>query len=116
MAELPSLGDLAAHYANDKDVAVVCVSKELPETIFKNAGALRSGAPLYSIDGAGLPDVYVSDQGVPMTMIPVTFIIDPQGTIAFRSVGSADWADPTVFKFIDSLKSRRTPPDTSHGG
>ena len=115
MAELPSFGVLSAHYARDKDVAVVCVSDELADVVFNNARALASGAPIYSINGTRLPDTYTMDKGVPLTFIPVTFIIDPQGTIAFRSIGSANWADPTVIRFIDSLKARQT-PDASHRG
>lgn len=102
MAELPSLGGLAAHYAPDKDVEVLCLSEELPNVIFKNAEAAASGAPMYSMNGDPLPDRFKSEQ-----VIPTTFIIDAHGTIAFKHVGTADWADSSVFKFIDSLKGER---------
>ncbi|MGA2802654.1 MAG: TlpA disulfide reductase family protein [Verrucomicrobiota bacterium] len=100
MAELPSLGKLAAHYSADKDVAVICLSQESANTIFKNRGALDSEAPIFSLSGYQLPGVYKTDG------IPATFVIDTHGMIVFKHVGSADWSHPSVIKFIDSLRQR----------
>ena len=98
MAELPSLGKLAAHYSTDKDVAVVCLSQEPMNTVFKNTRAISSGAPLYCLSGQSLPGVYKTDG------IPATFVIDKNGMIVFEHVGSADWSHSSVIKFIDSLR------------
>jgi thiol-disulfide isomerase/thioredoxin len=100
MAELPSLGKLAAHYSADKDVAVVCLSQETARVIFRNAKAIESGAPLYSLDGQQLPEVYQTHG------IPATFIIDKRGMVAYEHLGTSDWAHASVIKFIDALKQR----------
>jgi thiol-disulfide isomerase/thioredoxin len=98
MAELPSLGKLAAHYSANKDVAVICLSQESADTIFKNRGAQDSQAPIYSLSDHQLPDVYKTDA------IPATFVIDRKGMIVAKHIGAADWSAPSVIAFIDSLR------------
>ncbi|MGA9452187.1 MAG: TlpA disulfide reductase family protein [Verrucomicrobiia bacterium] len=98
MAELPNLGKLAAHYSADKDVTVICLSQESADTIFKNRGAQDSQAPIYSLSGHPLPDVYQTDA------IPATFVIDKKGMIVAKYIGAADWSAPSVIAFIDSLR------------
>ena len=104
MAELPSLGKLAAHYSTNKDVAVICLSQESADTVFKSRGAQASEAPIYALSGDRLLGVYQTDA------IPATFVIDRQGMIVAKHVGAANWSDPSVIKFIDSLRER---PDTT---
>jgi thiol-disulfide isomerase/thioredoxin len=99
MAELPGLGKLAAHYATAKDVAVICLSQEPADTVFKSSGALASGAPIYSLNGHSLPNIYNTEA------IPATFVIDTHGMIVFKHIGSADWSDASVTGFIDSLRN-----------
>lgn len=96
-AELPGLGSLASHYAGQKDVAVLCVSEEPAAVVFNNRSALDSHAPLYSLDGRQTPPLYKSDT------IPATFIIDKKGMIVFQHVGSANWSDASVIRYLDSL-------------
>jgi thiol-disulfide isomerase/thioredoxin len=98
MAELPSFGKLAAHYSGDRDVAVICLSQESADTIFKSRGALNSQAPIFSLNGHPLPSIYKTKG------IPATFVIDERGMIVFKHIGSSDWSHPSVIKFIDSLK------------
>ena len=100
MAELPSLGKLAAHYSADEDVAVICLSQESADTIFKHRGAQDSQAPIYSLSGHQFPDVYETDA------IPVTFVIDRKGMIVAKHIGAANWSTPSVIAFIDSLRRR----------
>lgn len=111
MAELPSFGKLAAHYSGDKDVAVICLSQESADTIFKSRGALDSEAPIFSLSGHPLPSIYKTDS------IPATFVIDKRGMIVFKHVGSTDWSHPSVIKFIDSLKQmpNHSPEPTAAG-
>jgi len=98
MAELASLGKLASHYADAEDVAVVCLSEEPTETVFRNSRVITSGVPVYSLNGNPLPSVYKTDG------IPATFIIDKHGLIICQHVGSVDWSHPSVIMFIDSLR------------
>jgi thiol-disulfide isomerase/thioredoxin len=99
-AELPSLGKLAGHYAEQDDVAVICISEELPTTILSNRKAIESHAPLYSLNGQQTPQTYKTEA------IPATFVIDTNGIIVFEHDGAADWSDPSVIKFIDSLRGK----------
>jgi thiol-disulfide isomerase/thioredoxin len=105
LAEMPSLGKLAAHYSTNADVAVICLSDESAGKVFKNSLARDSEAPIYSLDGRPLPSVYQ------LGAIPVTFVIDTNGVIVVRHVGAADWADQSVVEFIDSLREGPIKPD-----
>ena len=100
LAEMPSLGKLAAHYSTNSDVAIICLSDESAAKVFKNRLARDSEAPIFSLDGHPLPDIYTS------RAIPATFVIDTRGLIINEHVGAADWSDPSVIKFIDSLTQR----------
>ena len=100
MAELPSLGTLAAHYSADKDVAVICLSAEPAGSVFKSRGAQESHAPIYSLTSPQLPSVYKS------VAIPATFMIDRQGNIVAKRIGEVDWSAPAVIAYIDSLRQR----------
>ena len=107
LAELPTFGKLAAHYSADKDIAVVCLSQEPAERVFKNEQAKSSGAPLYSSNEQRLPNAYRTEKlPAPFAIIPTTLIIDRGGTIVFSGIGAADWSAPSVIKVIDSLKQR----------
>jgi thiol-disulfide isomerase/thioredoxin len=106
--ELSSFGRLAAHYSDDEDVAVVCLSQEPTNTVFKNTGAMSSGAPLYCLSGQRLPAVYNTNG------IPTTFVIDQNGMIVFEQTGYFDWSHPSVIKLIDSLRKKfNTTPEPS---
>jgi thiol-disulfide isomerase/thioredoxin len=98
--ELSSFARLAAHYSDDEDVAVVCLSQQPTNTVFKNKEVMSSGAPLYCLSGQRLPAVYQTNG------IPATFVIDKNGTIVFEQTGYSDWSHPSVIKFIDSLRKR----------
>jgi len=100
MAELPTLGKLANCYAGQSDVSIVCVSDESLRTISSNHKVAESRAPVYSLNGQQIPQAYATEA------IPATFVIDTNGMIVFEHVGSANWADPSVVKFIDSLRGK----------
>lgn len=98
VAEMPSLVRLRDRFKDDPLVRVVCVSEENVSTIAKKKWDRRD-MPVFSLDGP-LPPAYKTPA------IPATFIIDRQGGIAFRHIGSAKWDDETVVRFIESLKNR----------
>jgi thiol-disulfide isomerase/thioredoxin len=100
MAELPSLGRLAAHYSADKEVAVICLSAEPAASVLKSRGAQESHAPIYSLTSPQLPSVYKC------IAIPATFVIDRQGNIVAKRIGEVDWSAPAVIAYIDSLRQR----------
>jgi thiol-disulfide isomerase/thioredoxin len=101
--ELSSFAKLAAHYSDDEDVAVVCLSQEPTNTVFKNKEAMSSGSLLYCVGGQRLPAVYKTNG------IPATFVIDKNGVIVFEQVGYLDWSHPSVIKLIDSLRKKSNP-------
>lgn len=98
MAELPSLAQLAAHYAAQDDLKVVCVSKEQASRIWPKMSTHEAASLLVSTDGHRLPAVYQT------SAIPATFVIDKAGEIVFQHVGSANWASEDTFRFLDNLR------------
>jgi thiol-disulfide isomerase/thioredoxin len=105
IGELPSLAKLAAHYATDDDVKVVCVTTESPAQIL---GTLKSAdilAIAYSTKGTRLPSVFTT------SAIPATFVISKAGEIALQHVGATDWASIDAIKYIETL--RREEPNKS---
>lgn len=109
MAELPSLARLAAHYAGQEDLKVVCVSGEQVSSIWPKMSAHEAASILFSTDGHRLPAVYQTDA------IPATFVINKGGEIVFQHVGSANWASEDTFRFLDNLRKdepNQAPPST----
>lgn len=41
----------------------------------------------------------------PSHALPTTFVVDPQGRLAFRAVGGRDWADPEILDSIRALRN-----------
>jgi peroxiredoxin len=41
----------------------------------------------------------------PVRGLPTTFVIDPQGRIAYRAVGSRDWEHPAILSTLKSLQT-----------
>ncbi len=97
VAELPSLARLASKYSSNTKVEVICLSDESIQTIKSKETVDGIKAPIFSYEGHKLPKDFEKDG------IPATFIICPEGRIAFSHVGSADWDDASVISFIDNL-------------
>jgi len=76
--ELSSFGRLAAHYSDDEDVAVVCLSQQPTNTVFKNKEAMSPGIPIYCLSGQRLPAIYKANG------IPATFVIDKNGVLVYQ--------------------------------
>jgi len=98
MVELPSLAKLAAHYASDDDVKVICVTREPASLIAEKFKSKDAMSIAYSTDGVQLPKVYSTKA------IPATFVISKNGEIIFQHVGSADWASDDTIQFIEKLR------------
>ena len=103
VAELPSLARLSAKYANNPKIAVLCLSDESLKTIQSKEYIEGIKAPVYSTEGFITPKVFKKGA------IPATFIISPQGRIAFTHVGSAEWDDQSVISFVDNLTESTEP-------
>ena len=97
--EMPSIAALAAN-PKLKDVAFVCVSTD------ETAGAVRrflkgKDWPLTVLRATDLPASFATEG------IPATFLIAPDGKIASSQVGSADWNEPRVVAFLETLAGSR---------
>lgn len=98
MQELPSLAALAKHYADTKDVQVVCVTTEPSEDVWPKMSRHEAASLLWGTDRQRLPKIYET------RAIPATFVINRAGYIVFQHVGMANWSSPETIQFIDSLR------------
>ncbi len=88
-------------YDNLKDTGVVfaCISDEDTKTVSDYIKKKGYTFPIYTITGD--PPRAFAAEG-----IPSTFILAPDGTIAFKHVGASNWNDPSVTQFIRGLGDR----------
>jgi thiol-disulfide isomerase/thioredoxin len=92
--EMPSIQAL---YDQMKDeIAVVCISDEEAETVQTFIDEKGYTFPIYLIEGERPEDFHTWG-------IPATFILTPEGKMAFRHTGSAQWDHETSLNFIRRL-------------
>jgi thiol-disulfide isomerase/thioredoxin len=101
VAEMPTVQELYSHYRNDPQVAFLIVSRmDTPQAVKRYAHR----------NGYTLPFYVTRDADVPASMYfhqyPATFLYSKDGRLAAEHAGGADWADGSVLKFVDDLKSR----------
>jgi cytochrome c biogenesis protein CcmG/thiol:disulfide interchange protein DsbE len=93
--ETPSLSQFAQQYAN-KGVVVLAVSVDKDEKAYR--GFLQKFKPAFLT----ARDTKIhEDYGT--FMYPETYIIDTQGRVVRKIAEAADWTDPSVTRYIDSL-------------
>jgi thiol-disulfide isomerase/thioredoxin len=101
--EMPSIAALASN-PKLKDVAFVCASTDDSADTVKRFLAGKNW-PMTVLRATDLPPVFATDG------IPATFLIAPDGRVASSQIGSADWNDPKVVAFLESLaKDAATKP------
>ena len=93
--ETPSLSQFAAKYA-DKGVVVLGVSVDRDERAYK--AFLQKFNPMFL---TARDSKLHEDYGT--FMYPETYIIDAKGKVLQKLAEPADWMDPRVTQFIDSL-------------
>jgi thiol-disulfide isomerase/thioredoxin len=95
VAEMPSIQRL--HDQLDKErVRFVCVSQEEARKVAEFVKEKGFTFPVYTMREE--PPAVFRSRG-----IPVTFILSPDGKVAFKHVGSAKWDDKTSLDFIRGL-------------
>lgn len=104
VAEMPSIASLARS-SRLKNVAFVLVSDEPPDVIQAFAKRKALDLPLYHVDPRDLPSVFDSEG------IPATFLIAPDGRVAVRHIGSAQWDHPEVVDFLEGLSQTKVAAD-----
>jgi thiol-disulfide isomerase/thioredoxin len=99
LKEMPSIANLAANPSlKEKGVVFLCVSVDKsPETLQGFMKDKSWGMTILQSDPNSVPPVFKTE------VIPATFLIAPNGQIVSTEVGSAQWDDPTVVKFLEQL-------------
>ena len=97
LAEMPSMAELYNQYKENDNIVFLYLSKEDTNTIIDyipkddSLGQL----PIYKV---------VTDDDLFSTRgIPTTFIVDRNGEIVIKDVGSAVWNDQSVVDYLDKL-------------
>ncbi len=80
----------------DEEVVFLIISKEKQETVQSFMEKKQFSFPVYLYSGE-VPNGFRSKS------IPATFILDRDGVIAYKHVGSANWADENCLGYIRGL-------------
>ena len=97
LAEMPYMAELYENYKNEEDIIFLYLSREKLE-IIKNyipKDESLQQLPIYKI--------ITDDEFFATSGIPTTFIVNSDGEVIVKDLGSAFWNDESVFKFIDNL-------------
>ncbi|WP_337173591.1 TlpA disulfide reductase family protein [Paludisphaera sp.] len=104
VAEMPSIARLASVEDLKGKVEFICIATD------ESMDAVRSfvrgkGWPMTILHATALPPVFLTDG------IPATFLIAPDGRLAYMREGAAEWDAPEVVRKLRDLASRpATPP------
>ena len=95
--ELPELNELYEKYKDEEDIIFLYLSREKLETIKDYIPKDKSlqQLPIYKI--------VTDDEFFATSGIPTTFIVNSDGEVIVKDLGTAFWNDESVFKFIDNL-------------
>ena len=97
LAEMPYMAELYENYKDDEDIIFLYLSREKLEVIKNYIPKDESlqQLPIYKI--------ITDDEFFATSGIPTTFIVNSDGEVIVKDLGSAFWNDESVFKFIDNL-------------
>ena len=108
--EMPSM-QRAWEQIQDEDMVILAIDVgEDEDTIFTFTADYPVEFPLLlDLDSRVI-------QEWPVRGLPTTFIVDPQGRIAYRAIGTRDWEDPALLETLRALQRRQIemPPATSN--
>ncbi len=101
LAEMPSIQRL---YEKTKDDGIIflIVSQEDNATVSQYLSGKGYTFPVYTLQGEPPPN-FKSDT------IPATFILSPDGKVAFKHIGAAKWDDEKSIAFLRALNSHNSP-------
>ena len=97
LAEMPYMAELYENYKDEEDIIFLYLSREKLE-IIKNyipKDESLQQLPIYKI--------ITDDEFFATSGIPTTFIVNSDGEVIVKDLGSAFWNDESVFTFIDNL-------------
>ena len=97
LAEMPYMAELYENYKDEDDIIFLYLSREKLEIIknYKPKDESLQQLPIYKI--------ITDDEFFATSGIPTTFIINSDGEVIVKDLGSAFWNDESVFKLIDNL-------------
>ena len=97
LAEMPYMAELYENYKDEEDIIFLYLSREKLNTIKNYIPKDESlqQLPIYKI--------ITDDEFFATSGIPTTFIVNSDGEVIVKDLGSAFWNDESVFKFIDNL-------------
>ena len=97
LAEMPYMAELYEKYKDEEDIIFLYLSREKLETIKDYIPKDKSlqQLPIYKI--------VTDDEFFATSGIPTTFIVNSDGEVIVKDLGTAFWNDESVFKFIDNL-------------
>ena len=97
LAEMPYMAELYENFKDEEDIIYLYLSREKLETIKNYIPKDESlqQLPIYKI--------ITDDEFFATSGIPTTFIVNSDGEVIVKDLGSAFWNDESVFKFIDNL-------------
>ena len=97
LAEMPYMAELYENYKDEKDIIFLYLSREKLEVIKNYIPKDESlqQLPIYKI--------ITDDEFFATSGIPTTFIVNSDGEVIVKDLGSAFWNDESVFKLIDNL-------------
>ena len=97
LAVMAYMAELYENFKDEEDIIFLYLSREKLETIKNYIPKDESlqQLPIYKI--------ITDDEFFATSGIPTTFIINSDGVVIVKDLGSAFWNDDSVFKFIDNL-------------
>ena len=97
LAEMPYMAELYEKYKDEEDIIFLYLSREKLETIkdYIPKDESLQQLPIYKI--------VTDDEFFATSGIPTTFIVNSDGKVIVKDLGTAFWNDESVFKFIDNL-------------
>lgn len=97
LAEMPQMAELYKKYETNNEIAFLYLSKEEKQVIkdYLPKDENLQELPLYKI--------ITDDELFATRGIPTTFIVDKDGEIIVKDVGSALWNDSSVEDFLNSI-------------
>ena len=97
-AEMPSL-QRAWEQVKDEDILVVAINVgEDADTIGQFAKQVKMEFPLPMDLDSNVT------QRWPMTGLPTTFVVDPEGRLVYRAQGEREWDDPALLDLVRAMK------------
>jgi thiol-disulfide isomerase/thioredoxin len=100
VAEMPTVQELYNHYRNDPDIVFLVISRlDSPATVRRYAHLHHYDLPFYTMNDDSIP------ASMSLNQFPATFLYAPDGSLAAKHTGAANWSDQRVIDFIDGLKN-----------